>query len=460
MARTNTPILTPTMNEMTLLNLPNELLALILVSLLRKNHAPETLAAVRLINRRLLAIAHPLAARYLCLEGNFGTYNRPILPDSREAHFRDFFSDDARAGAVQHLTLTGHVENSGRELLNRLCNITHLEISGAWMAEEDGGECYGMVYTLVAAFPALSSLRLADCYQEDEDFDEFQDDLQDDPHHADLNGNYPEIISTSLRHVVCENVDPAFRQLWLATPSVEVIEMHMCKPKPWGYGSREIGVHRILLRDPIFCGKVKRLHVEHAEHHSDEDEEEAEVLSDAENISTFFEWRARVLPCLQELILEVPFELEHLQHIFSALPEICPRLKRFKFGISTQGYKDFTASASVDIFQPSGELQHLEEVRVPMSGLGRDITTAISCLFANSPKLARVHFSNPGIDGNAPSDAVLLACAERYAAAVPALKSVSWDRYATVDVGAPSTMRAFQKSWCQWEERTEFEDMP
>jgi hypothetical protein len=64
--------------------------------------------------------------------------------------------------------------------------------------------------------------------------------LKDDPHHADLNGFYstdPKPISTSLRHIVCDNVDPAFRQLWFLTPGIEVVEMHMCKFKPWDDGT-------------------------------------------------------------------------------------------------------------------------------------------------------------------------------------------------------------------------------
>jgi hypothetical protein len=151
-------------------------------------------------------------------------------PDTREAAFIDLY-DDARAAAVRYLKVTGHIEDTGIELLGRLQNVTHLEISGAWM--EYGTDCFDMVYHLVRSFPALRYLHLTDCYQEDEDFDEFQDNLQEDPtEYTGRNAYEPtEIISNSLRHIVCENVDPAFRKLWLSTPAIDVVEIHLCELK-------------------------------------------------------------------------------------------------------------------------------------------------------------------------------------------------------------------------------------
>ncbi|KAJ6525703.1 hypothetical protein B0H19DRAFT_1198511 [Mycena capillaripes] len=449
---------------MELLELPSELLTLILLSILRDTHDAVTLNTLRLVNRRLLSIAQPLTARYLCIEGSFGSYRRgaPILPLSREKAFLNIFSDDARAAAVRHLKVTGHVENSGIELLARLQNVTHLEISGAWMEEEDGGECFSMVSGLVGSFPALQSLHLIDCYQEDENFDEFRDDAQDDPtEYTGRNAYTPEgVISNSLRHIVCDNVDPAFRKLWLSTPTIEVVETHMCQLKPWDSWFRQIGVHRMLLRDPIFCARVKRLHVEYRLVADDDEEiddlDDEEPIRDAENISRFFEWRARVLPCLQELILELPFQLQHLQEIVVALPEICPQLKRLKFEMSRQGYRDFLNTEAP--FQPNGEFQSLEEIRLPFTGLNHDLVTTMPCIFMNSPRLAHIYLANPGIvDGDeVPSQATLLACTERYATSIHTLRSVSWDRHATVKIikaefDTQFKVHAFQRLW--WEKR-------
>jgi hypothetical protein len=59
--------------------------------------------------------------------------------------------------------------------------------------------------------------------------------LKDDPtEYTGRNAYHPVgVISNSLRHIVCDNVDPAFRKLWLDTPTIEVVEVHMCKMKPW-----------------------------------------------------------------------------------------------------------------------------------------------------------------------------------------------------------------------------------
>lgn len=129
------------------------------------------------------------------------------------------------------MKLTGEVEDNGINLFARLRNVTHIEISGAWMEVEDGHACFYMVSKIIAAFPELHSLYLADCLAEEEDFDEFQDHLQDDPtEYTDRNAYQPtEVISNSLRHIVCENVDPAFRKLWLSSPAIDVVEMHLCE---------------------------------------------------------------------------------------------------------------------------------------------------------------------------------------------------------------------------------------
>jgi hypothetical protein len=234
-------------------------------------------------------------------------------PDTREAAFIDLY-DDARAAAVRYLKVTGHIEDTGIELLGRLQNVTHLEISGAWM--EYGTDCFDMVYNLVRSFPALRYLHLTDCYQEDEDFDEFQDNLQEDPtEYTGRNAYEPtEIISNSLRHIVCENVDPAFRKLWLSTPAIDVVEIHLCELKsfddcmlPYFFlhpvltlypDFREIGAHRMLFRDPVFRGKVKRFHVEHRLVDKNADETEDYNLEwllqdarDAENLHSFFQVR-------------------------------------------------------------------------------------------------------------------------------------------------------------------------
>ncbi|KAF7363599.1 hypothetical protein MSAN_01016800 [Mycena sanguinolenta] len=324
-----------------------------------------------------------------------------------------------------------------------------------------------MVHSLVESFPALRTLHLKDCYQEDEDFDEFQDDLQDDPdEYTGRNAYAPgEIISTSLRHIICENVDPAFRKLWLSTPEIEVVEMHMCEFKPWDdpeNAFRQIGAHRMLLRDPDFCGKVKRFHVEHRlvnENEDDDYEPELEWLlydaRDAGNIQSFFEWRAHVLPCLQELILEVPFYLEHIPDILAALPEVCPSLRVFKFEMSRRGYDDFIDHGPNSLLPSSKEFQFLEELRLPFTGLNYDLLTALPCFFLNAPKLAHVYLSNPRIlDGQEPSQQALLVCTEGYATAVPTLRSISWDCLATIEIGTAADtqyiVRAFRKPW--WEE--------
>ncbi|KAJ7272038.1 hypothetical protein B0H12DRAFT_1320025 [Mycena haematopus] len=458
---------------MALLDLPNELLIHILsLCLLHDNRDLETLTSVSLASRRLRSIAHPLRARYLCIEGSFGSYRSPIrLLDAREASFLDLFFDDARAAAVRYLKVTGRVEDTGVDLLARLRNVTHLEISGGWAEPEDGGETFQMVYALVRSFPALRNLHLTDCYQEDEDFDEFDDDVQDDPDECtDRNAYEPtEIISSSLRHIVCENVDPAFRKLWLSTPAVEVVEMHMCEFRSWetGYSYRELGAHRMLLRDPVFCGKVRRFHIEHRLVDEDADDRDRELewllqdAHDAGNIQSFFQWRAHVLPCLQELILELPFYLEHIPDILAALPEICPSLKMFKFEMSPRGYEDFIDHGQNSLFQPSEEFQFLEELRLPFTGLDCDLVTALPQFFSNSPRLTHIYLSNPQIfddNGQEPSQQALLACAERYAIAVPTLCTVSWDRLATIELetatGTQHQVRAFQKPW--WEERRGF----
>ncbi|KAF7363669.1 hypothetical protein MSAN_01024300 [Mycena sanguinolenta] len=279
-----------------------------------------------------------------------------------------------------------------------------------------------MVYSLIGSFPALRTLYLRDCYRQDEDFDEFQDHLQDDPDDASRNPyGSSEIISNSLRHIVCENVDPAFRRLWLSTPGVDIVEMHMCEFDPWDhplYPFREIGVHRMLLRDPVFCGAVKRLHIENRLVDENVDDSELELVwlldeaYDAKNIQSFFAWRAHVLPCLQELILEVPFYLEHIPDILAALPEICPNLRVFKIEMSLRGYQDFIDHGQNSLLPSSKEFQSLEEIRLPFTGLHCDLVTALPCFFLNAPRLAHVYLSNPRIlDGQDPSQQALLTLA-------------------------------------------------
>ncbi|KAJ7905798.1 hypothetical protein B0H14DRAFT_2661674 [Mycena olivaceomarginata] len=431
-----------------LLDLPNELLTLILLCLLC-NRDLETSTNLSRASRRLRFVADPLTSSYLCLKGAFGSYRLPMHPDTREAAFIDLYGD-ARAAAVRYLKVTGHIEDTGIELLGRLQNVTHLEISGAWWMEY-GTDCFDMVYALVRSFPALRYLHLTDCYQEDEDFDEFQDNLQEDPtEYTGRNAYDPtEIISNSLRHIVCENVDPAFRKLWLSTPAIDI--------------SEKLVLIACFFRDPVFRGKVKRFHVEHRLVDKNADETEDYNLEwllqdarDAENLHSFFQWRAHVLPCLQELILEVPFYLEHLPDILAALPEMCPVLKRLKFEMSPRGYRDFIDHGRNSLLKPTHEFQFLEEIRLPFTGLNCDLVTTLPCFFVNSPMLMHIYLSNPQmLHGEQPSKQALLACAEGYAAAVHTLRSVSWDRHATIEVGAGTDteykIRSFQKS-C-WEER-------
>ncbi|KAF7363659.1 hypothetical protein MSAN_01023200 [Mycena sanguinolenta] len=349
-----------------LFDLPNELLNLILLSLLYHDRDLETLTSLSLASRQLRSIVEPVTKQYLCLQGHFGSRHPSESPDTREAAFLDFFSDDARAAAVRYLKLTGHVEITGIELLTRLRNVAYLEISGAWADQQDQPDCFHMVYTLVGRFPTLRTVYLKNCYQEDEDFDEFRDDLKDDPYENMVpNAHVPSgIISTSLRHIICENVDPAFRKLWLSMPEIEVVEMHMCEFKPWENTSRNTGAYRMLLRDPVFCGKVKCFRIENRlVDEDDEYEQEWRLYStrDAVNIHSFFQWRAQVLPCLQELILELPFHAKHIPDILAALPELCPSLKVFKFELSPRGYNDFIYSGQKFPLPSSKEFQFLEE---------------------------------------------------------------------------------------------------
>ncbi|KAK7037952.1 hypothetical protein R3P38DRAFT_3311210 [Favolaschia claudopus] len=333
-----------------------------------------------------------------------------------------------------------------------------------------------MVHGLIEALPALQYLHLKDCYRDDEDFDEFDDDAKDDPmEYTDRNAHTPEgIISHSLRHIVCDNVDPAFRKLWLSTPEIEVVEMHMCEFSPSeGFVSnvlyadyRELGAHRMLLRDPVFCAKVKRFHVEHRlvnERDPIDDNTELEWLlqgsmaNDAENLHSFFEWRSHVLISLEELILEVQFYLEHLPEILGALSEVCPNLKKFKFEMSSRGYRDFIDHGQNSIPQPTAELQCLEEVRLPFTGLDYDLVAALPCFFSKAPKLVHIYLSNPQIlAGERPSPQALIACTEGYASVVDTLQSVSWDRQATVEIMKTGSdtkyeMQAFRKP--EWEQR-------
>ncbi|KAK7019325.1 hypothetical protein R3P38DRAFT_1266145 [Favolaschia claudopus] len=450
-----------------LLDLPDELLILIVLCLIRNPSDLETLTDLCLINRRIRSIAYPVASQYLCIEGDLG--GRPhteILPGTRESEFLELF-DEERCDAVRYLTLTGHVQATGVKLLARLRNVTHLEISGAELDEKYDSQCIWMVQDLIEALPALEYLHLKDCYRDDEDFDEFRNDLKDDLIEYTANYGYtPErIISHSLRHIVCDNVDPAFRVLWLATPEVEVVEMHMCEFAPFET-YRELGAHRMLLRDPVFCAKVKRLHVEHRlvdEEDPEDDDGELEwlllggLVSDAEHLHSFFEWRAHILISLEELILEVQFYLEHLPEIFGALPEVCPNLKKFKFEMSSRGYKDFIDHGRNSIPHPTAELECLEEVRLPFTGLDYDLVAALPCFFSKAPKLAHIYLNNPQIlAGERPSPEALRACAEGYAAVIDTLRSVSWDRHATVEImktgsDTKNEIQAFRKP--EWEQR-------
>lgn len=215
---------------MLLLDLPNELIQLIFLSLLANDG--EALDALCLVHRRLLSIARPLTWRELRLEGTFGGPGKEESP--REARFLEFVSDETRAAAVRCLVLTGEIHTRGINLLAKLRNVTHLEILGAWMDPSDWYDGFHMIHAIVGGFPALDALYLSHCLVEDGDFDEFQDHLKDDENEYNRNAYDPgdEVLSHSLRHIVCENVDPAMRKLWLSTPNVEVVEMHVCQPGP------------------------------------------------------------------------------------------------------------------------------------------------------------------------------------------------------------------------------------
>ncbi|KAJ7444846.1 hypothetical protein FB451DRAFT_71775 [Mycena latifolia] len=430
---------------MPLLELPNEILLLIFLSLLANN--ADSLDALCLVHRCLLAIARPLTWRELILDGSFGGPGREEAP--REARFLEFVSDETRAASVRCLVLLGEVFPRGIKLLSKLPNITHLEILGEWMDPSDWYDGFNMIHSLVGSFPTLEALYLSNCLVEDGDFDEFRDELQVDDNEYDRNAYDPgdEVLSHSLRRILCENVDPAMRKLWLSTPNVEVVEMHVCQPGPI-YSYRDVGIHRMLLRDPNFCEKVKRIHVEYClvleeemdDEHDEEVEVEEEELRDAANITNFFKWRARVLPSLQDLILEIPFQLVHLQEILPALPELCPILKKLKLKMSPGAYKDFLdpeqATRIGDLFKLGGpEFQCLEELRLPFTGLHHDLLAALPCILLNAPKLAHLYLGNPQIiDAEKPSDSTFLQSTDIYAAAIPSLQSVSWDRVATVNI--------------------------
>ncbi|KAJ7709617.1 hypothetical protein B0H17DRAFT_1028498 [Mycena rosella] len=421
---------------MPLLDLPTELIQLIFLSLLPN---ADSLDALCLVHRRLLAVARPLTWHELILDGTFGAEKSP-----REERFLEFVSDDARAAGVRRLVLSGEVLPAGIKLLSKLPNVTHMKILGAWMEPEDWYDGFHMIHGLIGSFPALDAVHLRDCLVEDEDFDEFRDELQHDNDEAGRNAYIPddEVLSHSLRRILCENVDPAMRKLWLSTPNVEVVEMHVCSAGPV-HSYRQAGVHRMLLRDPNFCEKVKRIHVEYClvpdeQLDDDEDEElEEEEIADAANITNFFRWRAHTLPSLQDLVLEIPFQLAHLQKILPALPELCPNLKRLKFQISPGGCKDFFDLEHVvqnpDRFRLSrAEFRCLEELKLPFSGLRCDLLVALPCMLLNAPKLAHLYLGNPHILGaDKFSVSSLVECVDSYAALVPTLQSVSWDRAAT-----------------------------
>ncbi|KAJ6597179.1 hypothetical protein DFH09DRAFT_1357211 [Mycena vulgaris] len=429
---------------MPLLELPNELLLIIFTSLLANN--ADSLDALCLVHRRLLDIARPLTWRELILDGSFGGPGREESP--REARFLEFVSDETRAAAVHCLVLLGEVHPRGIKLLAKLPKITHMEILGTWMDPSDWYDGFNMIHGLVGSFPALEALYLSNCLVEDGDFDEFQDELKDDDDEYGRNAYDPgdEVLSHSLRRILCENVDPAMRKLWLSTPNVEVVEMHVCAPGPV-YTYREVGIHRLLLRDPVFCEKVKRIHVDYClirdeeldEEEEDEDAEEEETR-DACNITNFFKWRTHVLPSLEDLILEIPFQLGHLQEIVPAIPELCPNLKRLKFQVSPGGYKAFLDPEQMtqigDFFKLGGpEFDCLEELRLPFAGFQHDLVATLPCILSNAPNLTHLYLSNPHIlDGKKPFDSMLLHSADKYAAAIPSLRSVSWDRLASVNI--------------------------
>ncbi|KAJ7085806.1 hypothetical protein B0H15DRAFT_931723 [Mycena belliarum] len=429
-----------------LLDLPNELILLIFLPLLANN--ADSLDALCLVHRRLLAIARPLTWRKLILDGSFGGPGSEEAP--REARFLEFVSDETRAAAVRCLVLRGEVHPRGLALLSKLPSIMHLEILGEWMDPSDWYDVFMMIHGLVGTFPILESLYLSNCMMEDGDFDEFKDELQVDDHELDRNTYDPgdEVLSHSLRRILCENVDPAMRKLWLSTPNLEVVEMHVCTPHPLN-SYRQVGIHRMLLRDPNFCEKVKRMNVEYClvteeemdeELDDDDDELRVDENMDADNITNFFKWRAHTLPSLQDLVLEIPFQLNHLQEIIPAIPQVCPILKRLKFQMSPSGYKEFLEKVQTakmgDRFKLGGaELPCLEELRLPFTGLHHDLMAALPGLLLNAPNLIHLYLGNPRVlDAEKPSDSALLQCANTYAAAIPSLKSVSWDRLAAVKI--------------------------
>ncbi|KAJ7157027.1 hypothetical protein C8R43DRAFT_949257 [Mycena crocata] len=212
---------------------------------------------------------------------------------------------------------------------------------------------------------------------------------------------------------------------------------------------------------------VKRLHVEYClvDEELEDEAEEAEE-EDAWNISNFSQeyrisicsllpplypsqWPAGVLPSLQELILEVPFQLSHLKEIIPVIPELCPNLKRLKFKMSPAGYKEFLDPEQMTriskFFKANGaEYQSFEELRLPFSGIHYDLITALPCIFSSAPKLAHLYLGNPRIlDTEAAADsALLLQRAGSYAVATPSLRSVSWDRLVTANIERDSAATA------------------
>jgi hypothetical protein len=78
-------------------------------------------------------------------------------------------------------------------------------------------------------------------------------------------------------------------------------------------------------------------------------------------------------------------------------------------------------------------------------------------ILLNSPRLAHMYLDNPGIvNSSHASQAAIMVCMEEYATMVHTLRSVSWDRHATVEIikmeaGIQYKMQPFQKPW--WEER-------
>ncbi|KAL0959953.1 hypothetical protein HGRIS_011617 [Hohenbuehelia grisea] len=308
-----------------------------------------------------------------------------------------------------------------------------------WHGQSGGTPLY-TVQLIAGSLPSLSSIRVEGCQDR---YVEPWDDLPP---------------SQALKRVVTRYCSDDLAELWAMTPGLQVVEVQGgIVGGVWGdagnytrtYGNFSydpgVSVNGFLREDML--SKLTQLHLLHDMyapkfHANNECEDVVSMLTDL-NCS---------LPLLVELILDMEFEVEEFQVVWTILRTHAPNLKRLKLtiGADFSRYKPQDAKELLwSLDDGPGQFMALEELWLPVDGI-QDQELVISTLEADTPNLKLLLLLPP----QEREESLIRSATEMLAEALEDLEVVSWHNNCDVQIsrgvdgGVVSSVKALSPmSW-------------